>query len=90
VIFKILRRDRMIAKIQKWGNSQGIRFPRQVLRQANISIGDEVDVEVHDGEILVKPTNTVRGKYKLSELLAKKTKHMAEVDWGQAKGQETW
>ena len=34
----------MVTKIQKWGNSQGLRLARQVLEDASISVGDDVDV----------------------------------------------
>ncbi len=82
----------MLTKIQKWGNSQGIRFPREVLRKAHISVGDNVDISVQTGKILVKPANAKRGKYRLKELLSKmpsnyKTK---EEDWGVPEGREAW
>lgn len=80
----------MLTKIQKWGNSQGIRFPKRVLRQAHVSVGDEVDVDVHEGEIVVKPIHVVHGRYKLSELLGKRTTRERELDWGDPKGRETW
>ncbi len=34
----------MVTKIQKWGNSQGLRLARQVLEDAHIAVGDKVDV----------------------------------------------
>ena len=55
----------MIARIQKWGNSQGLRLSKQTLDEAEISIGDEVNVAVRDGLILVAPVKRLRGKYKL-------------------------
>ena len=36
----------MVTKIQRWGNSQGLRITRQMLEDAHISVGDEVDVAV--------------------------------------------
>jgi mRNA interferase MazF len=43
----------MVTKIQKWGNSQGLRFSRTVLQQAQIDIGDEVEVSVRGRPALV-------------------------------------
>jgi antitoxin MazE len=80
----------MVAKIQKWGNSQGIRFPQEILRQMCISVGDEVDIEVHDGEIILKPVNRTRGKYHLRDLLSKKPQKQHELDWGVTSGKEIW
>ena len=82
----------MLAKIQKWGNSQGIRFPREILRKAHISVGDNVDISVHTGKILVKPANVKRRKYKLKNLLSKlpSTYKAREEDWGKPEGREVW
>lgn len=82
----------MLAKIQKWGNSQGIRFPKEVLRKAHISVGDDVDISIHQGEIIVKPTKITRRKYKLKNLLSKMpTDYRAkETEWGEPVGGESW
>ena len=38
----------MITKIQKWGNSQGLRLSNAVLSDADINVGDAVKVAVHN------------------------------------------
>lgn len=82
----------MITKIQKWGNSQGIRFPLEVLRKAHISIGDEVDISIHNGEIIVKPATATRFKYNLKDLLSKTPANYRpkEIEWGDPTGGEIW
>jgi len=80
----------VITKIQKWGNSQGLRFPKEMLYQAEISIGDEVDMNVHHGEIIIKPVTKNRGRYNLKDLVSEipndyKTK---EENWGSPVGKE--
>lgn len=82
----------MIAKVQKWGNSQGLRFPRDVLRKASIAVGEEVDISVRRGEIVVKPSVRTRGKYRLKDLTAKMPARyrVAEEEWGKPVGRETW
>lgn len=82
----------MLTKIQKWGNSQGLRFPKEVLSRTHISIGDEVDINIHHGEIVIKPVMRIHGKYNLKELVSRipnnyKTK---EEDWGSPVGKEEW
>ena len=59
----------MLAKIQKWGNSQGLRFPRRLLEEAGVGVGDEVDVVVQNGRIVVSASERVRGKYRLEDLV---------------------
>ena len=44
----------MVAKVQKWGNSQGLRLAKHVLESASISIGDDVEVIVVEGQIIIK------------------------------------
>lgn len=46
----------MKLSITKWGNSQGIRIPKQILKEANISAvdGTPIDVEVKNNEIIIK------------------------------------
>ena len=41
----------MLSKIQKWGNSQGLRFTKALLQEAQISVGDEVSVSVRTGRL---------------------------------------
>jgi len=82
----------MVTKIQKWGNSQGLRINKQLLEDACISIGDEVDLEVHEGVIVVAPIRKVRDKYNLKDLISRipKDYHAEEVDWGKPRGKEVW
>jgi antitoxin MazE len=78
--------------IQKWGNSQGLRVPKNILEKAHITVGDNVEVKFSHGAIVVKPVNQVRGKYNLRDLVSKipDNFHQKEVSWGKAIGKEVW
>jgi antitoxin MazE len=82
----------MVTKIQKWGNSQGLRLARQVLQDAHISVGDEVDVTTRDGMIVIAPARRIRGKQSLRALVSRIPKNYktGEVDWGEPVGREVW
>lgn len=82
----------MVTKVQKWGNSQGLRLARQVLEDARISVGDDVDVTARDGVIVIAPVRRVRGKQSLQELVARIPKNYktGEIDWGEPVGREVW
>ncbi len=82
----------MLAKIQKWGNSQGIRLAKSLLADARINVGDEVDIRVTDGVVIVTPEKRIRGRYKLEDLVARIPRgcHNSEVDWGEPVGREIW
>ena len=82
----------MHTRIQKWGNSQGLRLAKNVLEDARLGVGDEVDVAVQDGIIVVAPTKRIRGRYHLEDLVAQipADYHASEVTWGKPVGKETW
>ena len=82
----------MMAKIQKWGNSQGLRLKKTLLSDAQLGVGDEVDIRVKDGMLIVTPAKMIRGKYNLKDLFARipKNYQTGEVDWGEPVGKEVW
>lgn len=82
----------MLAKIQKWGNSQGIRLTKNILTDAQIEVGDEVNLSVKNGVIIVVPAKKIRGRYKLENLVANIPENYQnnEVDWGDPVGKEIW
>lgn len=82
----------MIAKIQKWGNSQGLRLSRAVLADADIVVGDEVDVAVREGTLIVTPVRRVRGGHDLRKLVSRISRKYKpkEMDWDPPVGREVW
>jgi len=82
----------MVTKVQKWGNSQGLRLTRQLLEDAHISVGDDVDVTIRKGTIIIAPIRRVRGKRSLQELVSRipKNYEAEEVNWGEPVGREVW
>jgi len=82
----------MTTKIQKWGNSQGLRIARNLLEEAQIAVGDDVSVVVRDGQIIVSPVRHTRGKIDLKDLVSRipANYRATEVDWGKPVGKEVW
>ncbi len=82
----------MLAVIQKWGNHQCLSFTPEILKQAQLSLGDDVFITVKQGEIIIKPTAHGKGKYTLAELVAQMPSdyNPVEEDWGQPVGKEVW
>jgi len=80
----------MVTKVQKWGNSQGLRLSKQVLDLAGIAVGADVEIIVGDGQILVKKAS--RSKYDLAELVSRIPKGFkaTEVNFGPRVGKEEW
>ncbi|MGB4593457.1 MAG: AbrB/MazE/SpoVT family DNA-binding domain-containing protein [Coriobacteriia bacterium] len=82
----------MITRIQKWGNSQGVRLSKDLLREADLNVGDALDMTVDEGVIILTPARRVRGGQDLGTLLSALPvdEKPAEYDWGPATGSEVW
>ncbi len=80
----------MHTKVQKWGNSLGLRIPQSFAAEAQVKDGSPVDLSVENGHLLVRPLR--RRKYALTELLKKVTRQNLhrEVPTGRATGREAW
>ena len=78
----------MTVKLQKWGNSWGIRFPIGVIKETEFQEGELLDLEFRRG--LIKIEDKRRRKYTLKELLDQITPENLHpyTDWGPAVGKE--
>lgn len=80
----------MQTQVKVWGNSQGIRIPKEVLQEAAISVDDVLDVKVSNGMImLVKPFRHKTLEERAAEYDGKLNLD-GEFDWGDAAGREIW
>lgn len=82
----------MLAKIQKWGNSQGLRLTKSLLADAQLGVGDEVDISVKDGTMIIRHAKKIRGKHRLEDLVAciPENYQADEFEWGEPVGKEEW
>ena len=82
----------MLGKIQKWGNSQGLRIAKSLLQDLRMEVGDEVDISVKEGKIIISPAKRTRGKHNLADLVSRIPENYAteELDWGEPAGKEVW
>jgi len=80
----------MQTRIQKWGNSLGLRIPKAFAAEARVEEGSTVDLSVENGSLLVRPLR-VR-KYAVGQLLEKVTRRNlhGEIPTGQPTGREAW
>ncbi len=80
----------MQTKVQKWGNSLGLRIPKSFAEQAGVEAGSEVDLSVKNGELIIRPRRLPR--YDLEDLLHGITAENthAEVETGDRVGREVW
>lgn len=58
-------------RVSKWGNSLGVRVPREIAARAGISEGARIEMEgFSDGRIVITPS---RRRFTIEELVASMT-----------------
>jgi antitoxin MazE len=78
----------MSAKIQKWGNSLGIRIPKTIIEKMNLSENAEVKVEHKDGVIIIFQA---KKKFSLETLVDEiTTDNLHEEEIFVKEGTEVW
>ena len=80
----------MVTKVQKWGNSLGLRIPRAFAAEANLMPGSPVNITVRHGELVVTPAR--EAPCNLDEMLAQVTPENThgELATGRPHGGEAW
>jgi antitoxin MazE len=80
----------MQTKIQKWGNSLGLRIPKSFAKQAGVEAGTNVDLSIEGSDLIVRSRR--RQRYRLQDLLKQVTaKNLhKEVGTGAPVGREAW
>ncbi len=80
----------MEIRLQKWGNSQGIRIPKSILDSLKIKTNDYLNIEKVDDKIVITiPKNNIVDLEKLfreynGDNLAK------DFEWDKPVGREIW
>lgn len=80
----------MQAQVKEWGNSQGIRISKEILKSAGIALNEVLDVKVANGVItLVKSFRHKTLEERAAEFDGKLMLD-GEYDWGEPVGREIW
>ena len=80
----------MVTKVQKWGNSLGLRIPRAYAQEAGVEEGSPVDVTIEGDRIVIQPLRARR--YALKDLvsLIREDNIHEEIQTGDPRGREVW
>jgi len=78
----------MIAKTAQWGNSIGVRLPKDLAKKAGIGVDSTVEIEEADDGIIIKSVG--KKEYSLRELVSRITtqNRHGEIDFGRPAGKE--
>ena len=80
----------METKLQKWGNSVGIRIPSSMLKSLNLKINDTLELVEQDNRIVITKSN--KQKLSLKERFDNYSGPNLAEDfvWDDARGNELW
>jgi len=81
----------LTSTIRRWGNSAAVRIPRNILFEANLEEGAEVEILLtKEGEITLR---AVRKRKSIQEIFADYDEgffQTEEINWGSPQGEEVW
>ena len=79
----------MNGKVSRWGNSLGVRIPKQLADEVSLKEGDDIEIYCAKNQLIIKAQ---KPQYTLEQLLeGMSEEHLhGEVDWGEAVGNEIW
>jgi antitoxin MazE len=79
----------MRTTVAKWGNSLGVRLPRNMIESVRLTEGQTVELEIQDDAIVIR---NARKRFKLADLLADMKPELRhdEQDFGAPVGREEW
>lgn len=80
----------MQAQVKEWGNSQGIRLSKEILKSAGIGLNEVVDVSVTRGTITLTNFFCHKTLEERAEKYDGRLNLDGEYDWGQPVGREAW
>lgn len=82
--------DYMEAKLQRWGNSDGIRIPNTILKALNLKTNDKVELIQEEDKIII--TKSKNKKISLEERFREYNGNNLSKDfeWDEPRGNEIW
>jgi len=80
----------MDIRLQKWGNSLGIRIPSNILKSLDLKSGDSVNIKEEDDSIIIKKIKN--NKISLEERIKsyEGSNLSKEFEWDEPQGREIW
>ena len=80
----------MVTKIQKWGNSLGLRIPKSFAKEAGVEEGSAVDISIDGERLVIQPVHSPA--YKLRDLVSeiREDNLHDEIPTGDRVGREVW
>lgn len=80
----------MQAQVKEWGNGQGVRLSKEILKSAGISLNDILDITVSNGIITLSKPFRHKTLEERADEFDGKLMIDGEYDWDEPVGKEVW
>ena len=80
----------MQLRLKQWGNGTGIRFTKEFLRRAGVSLNDTLDAEIINGQIILTPQFHHRSLKERAAAYGGQLNLSAEMEREEPVGSEVW
>jgi antitoxin MazE len=87
----------MVGTIQKWGNSNGLRFPKSIMDALGLSTNDQVELEIVGDNLTIRKAAAKHKTYeqRMTEFYGMPISKIEqiqqeEIDCGAPMGDEVW
>ena len=80
----------MQLRLKQWGNGTGIRFTKEFLRRAGVSLNDTLDAEIINGQIILTPQFRHRSLKERAAAYGGQLNLSAEMEREEPAGSEVW
>ena len=58
----------MKTKIKKWGNSQGIRISKEILKLMKWQVNEEVSISIHENKLIIEKSDSLETDLNIRDL----------------------
>lgn len=79
-----------VSKIQKWGNSQGIRIPKKMLETLDLKVNDSISIEEGENCLKIKKVKEKLSNIEKLFLNYEDKYEKIDLDWDNEVGKEIW
>ena len=80
----------MQLRLKQWGNGTGIRFTKEFLRRAGLSLNDTLDAEIINGQIVLTPQFRHRSLKERAAAYGGQLNLSSEIEREEPVGSEVW
>ena len=79
-----------VSKIQKWGNSQGIRIPKKMLETLDLKVNDSISIEEGENCLKIKKVEEKLSNIEKLFLNYEGEYEKIDLDWDNEVDKEIW